>query len=131
MIEKEELFKRLLKSKNQLSKIVILKKDDQGYYIEYAFQEGAPHDNRCLSWYDSFQEEAYIRNKCSSEAIEMRKRRIEEKVGKLFYLRSFTCGGEEHPTSQIERQKGYWEKYHKDEGEFIPEDRVFVRLVVL
>lgn len=47
---------------NTLDKYVYLRKDKNGYYVEYAFIAGAPHDNRCLSWYDSYQEEAYIRN---------------------------------------------------------------------
>lgn len=47
---------------NTLHKYVYLRKDENGYYVEYAFLTGAPHDNRCLSWYDSYQEEAYIRN---------------------------------------------------------------------
>lgn len=40
----------------ELDKYVYLREDADGKYIEYAFIEGAPHDNRCLSWYDSYQE---------------------------------------------------------------------------
>lgn len=36
---------------NSLDKYVYLREDEKGRYIEYAFIEGAPHDNRCLSWY--------------------------------------------------------------------------------
>ena len=58
----QDIIKIDLSKKELLEKYVILKKDKKGYYIEYAFTEGAPHDNRCLSWYDSYQEKAYIRN---------------------------------------------------------------------
>ena len=30
----------------KLDRFVVLKEDENGRYIEYAFQEGAPHDNR-------------------------------------------------------------------------------------
>lgn len=46
-----------------LDNYVILKEDEKGRYIEYAFQDGAPHDNRCLSWYDKLQPNALARNK--------------------------------------------------------------------
>ena len=37
---------------NELDEYVWLREDEKGRYIEYAFLEGVPHDNRCLSWYD-------------------------------------------------------------------------------
>ena len=38
---------------HQEDKYVWLRQDEKGTYIEYAFKEGVPHDNRCLSWYFS------------------------------------------------------------------------------
>ena len=62
LIKKDLQNKKDMFGRPMIDSIVVLKKDDKGYYIEYAFKEGAPHDNRCLSWYDSYQPEAYIRN---------------------------------------------------------------------
>jgi len=127
-----ELAKTLVEAAGLIDKLVVLKHDDKGYYIEYAFKEGAPHDNRCLSWYDSYQEAAYIRNKwlekCPTEEAKQQrlaslKKIIDDKLGKIFYLGSFTCGGEEDPDGQIKRHKEDWEKFHEGE-EFIPENHV-------
>lgn len=109
---------------------VILKKDDKGYYIEWAFKEGAPHVNRCIDWYSSYQENAYIRNgwyKNLSEEktklfLEAEKNKIDAKVGKIFRLTSFTCGGEENPKEQIERHKESWLESHSDSEGFVPEN---------
>ena len=46
-----DLIKKVLSIKGELDKYVILCEDEQGRYIKYAFIEGEPHDNRCLSWY--------------------------------------------------------------------------------
>lgn len=46
-----DLLKIVAEVNDLLDKLVYLRKDEKGYYIEYAFQEGVPHDNRCLSWY--------------------------------------------------------------------------------
>ena len=137
-MEALELIKKDLAHKNLLHKYVILKKDDKGYYLEYAFTEGAPHDNRCISWYHSYQEEAYIRNgwvndKDNNPLPEDAKRKRldaikadrEAKVGKVYELYSFTCGGEENPDEQVNRAKEAYEKYHIDEGvPFIPQDHI-------
>ena len=121
--------------------IVVLKKDDKGYYIEYAFKEGAPHDNCCLSWYDSFQEEAYRRNgwfKTTNDVdlpedetkkrLDQIRQAREEKIGKVFRLASFTCGYEEDEKGSLEERKENWNKYHKDENgnplPFVPEDHI-------
>lgn len=115
----------------EVDKYVYLRKDEQGYYIEYAFQEGAPHDNRCLSWYDSYQENAYIRNgwvkdlseEDKKKRLDTLKKKIDIKVGQLFMLTSYTCGFEEHLESRLEESKKSWENYHPDEP-FIPEDHI-------
>lgn len=131
----KELIKIHLKKINELEKYVILKKDDKGYYIEYAFTEGAPHDNRCLSWYHSYQENAYIRNgwfKDLNEEETQRRLSIikadrDAKVGKLFRLSSFSCGYEEYPEESLERSKESWEKYHRcmeTDEPFIPENHI-------
>lgn len=132
-----ELIKKDLKNQKDMfgrpmiDRIVVLKKDDKGYYIEYAFKEGAPHDNRCLSWYDSYQEDAYIRNNWVeglSEAdarkrLDAIRRDRESKIGKVFRLSSCSCGHEESPEQSSIRNKASWEKYHPNE-EYIPEDHV-------
>lgn len=128
-----EIIKADLEKKNELEKYVILKKDEQGFYIEYAFKEGAPHDNRCLDWYNSYQEEAYIRNGWVKGLDEKEKRarlnsikaERESRVGKVYRLYSFTCGGEENPEEQIARRKESFEKYHADSTEpFVPEENI-------
>ena len=127
----KELIKIHLKKINALEKYVILKKDDKGYYIEYAFTDGAPHDNRCLSWYDSYQENAYIRNgwfeglneEETQKRLSIIKADRDAKVGKLFYLGSFTCGWEEHPEMRMQEAEKSWKEYHIDEP-FIPEDHI-------
>ena len=111
--------------------VVVLKKDDKGYYIEYAFKEGAPHDNRCLSWYDSYQEEAYIRNGwvkgMSEEAARQHLDAIrsdrEQRIGKVFRLSSFSCSYEEDEEGSLNERRASWEKYHGDEP-FIPQNHI-------
>lgn len=98
----EELLKKVLKITGEDEKYVVLKKDDLGFYIEYAFKEGAPHDNRCLSWYDSYQENAYVRNGwfrgLSPEGVAKRKNDLLSarllRVGKIYRLSQMTCGYE-------------------------------------
>ena len=131
-----ELIKKDLEKKGKLTKYVILKKDDKGYYIEYAFIDGAPHDNRCLSWYDSYQEKAYRRNgwfktpdgaDLSEEETSIRlahlRRQRDNKVGLIFELHSFTCGYEENEEEMLKDSKKAWDEFHPDE-EFIPEDHI-------
>ena len=131
MIEKE-IIRIDLSKKGLLEKYVILKKDKEGYYIEYAFTEGAPHDNRCLSWYDSYQENAYIRNgwtkNCPTEEnkkviLAKVKEKIDAKLGKVFRLISFTCGYEEDPEGALETSEESWKEYHP-QLPFIPEDHI-------
>lgn len=132
-MDREEFIKRKAHAiiTKTLDKYVILRKDEQGYYIEYAFQEGAPHDNRCLSWYDSYQEGAYIRNGWVDGLSEEDKRKrlsaikekIDTKVENLFKLVSYTCGFEEYLKSRLEESKESWEKYNPDEP-FVPEDHI-------
>ena len=118
------LLKKLLTKTKELHKYVILKKDEKGFYIEYAFCEGAPHDNRCLDWYHSYQPEARRRNgNWDDELLKIHEKHLNEDIGKLYYLSSFTCGGEENPESQIERRRKAFEEWHPGE-EFIPEDNV-------
>lgn len=116
---------------NTLHKYVYLKKDENGYYVEYAFLTGAPHDNRCLSWYDSYQEEAYIRNGwvegLSDEKKSLRlssiKKKIDNKIGNLFLLSNFTCGYEDYGESSLKESEESWKKYHDDEP-FVAENHI-------
>lgn len=132
-MDREEFIKRKAHAiiTKTLDDYVILRKDEQGYYIEYAFQEGAPHDNRCLSWYDSYQENAYIRNgwvkglseEDKKKRLDALKKKIDVKVGQLFRLVSYTCGFEEYLERRLEESKESWENYHPDEP-FVPEDHI-------
>lgn len=115
----------------ELDKYVYLREDADGKYIEYAFIEGTPHDNRCLSWYDSYQEEAYIRNKWveglsdedKKKRLDSIKKNRDSRVGQLFRLSSFTCGYEENQEHNLENAKKSWEEYHKGET-FVAEDLI-------
>ena len=118
----------------ELDEYVYLREDSEGKYIEYAFIEGAPHDNRCLSWYDSYQEEAYIRNGWGEGFLEEDRKSYlasikkdrDEKVGSLFRLSSFTCGYEENQEHRLDEAKKSWEEnkeYYNGEP-FVPEDHI-------
>lgn len=116
---------------NTVEKYVYLREDEKGKYIEYAFKKGAPHDNRCLSWYDSYQEKAYIRNKWikdindpkDKEFLDIIKKKRDKRVNEIFELSSFTCGHEEYPESSLKESEESWIKYHPN-LKFIPEDHV-------
>jgi hypothetical protein len=130
---KEELEKIKLDAtlSGDIEKYVYLRKDEKGFYIEYAFKPGSPHDNRCLSWYDSCQEKAYIRNGWVKDTTNEKdikflaaiKRNRENRVGQLFILSSFTCGFEEYPEERLKESEEDWKKYHESEP-FIPEDHI-------
>lgn len=80
-----ELLVRILDIYGILDQYVILKEDKKGRYIEYAFKEGAPKDNRCLSWYDKPHPKARVRNGYRADYP------IHE-VGKVYQLGLFSCG---------------------------------------
>ena len=131
LIKKDLQNKKDMFGRPMIDTIVVLKKDDKGYYIEYAFKEGAPHDNRCLSWYDSYQPEAYIRNmwfKYQSEGqtnkmLDQIREDREKRVGKIFRLSTLTCGFEEDEKNQLIKSENAWNEFHKDEP-FVPEDHI-------
>ena len=123
---------------NTLHKYVYLRKDENGYYVEYAFLTGAPHDNRCLSWYDSYQlswydsyQEAYIRNgwmeglseEEKNDRLARIKKKIDNKVDGLFCLSSFSCGYEKYEESSLKECEENWKKYHDDEP-FVAENHI-------
>ena len=90
--EEIELIKDVLTIKNELDKYVILREDENGKrYIEYAFQEGAPINNDCLSWYDKFQPKALKRNK---HDFDKWKNTILKKPNHIYYLSKFNCGND-------------------------------------
>ena len=68
-----------------LDKYVILKEDEQGRYIEYAFIEGTPHDNRCLSWYVKPHPNYFAKRpeKVQWSLVD---------VGEVYELEEFACG---------------------------------------
>ena len=83
-----DLIKKILSVKGDIDKYVILCEDEQGRYIKYAFIEGEPHDNRCLSWYDKLQPKALERN-----GHDISEWKLHE-VGKVYLLISFSCGND-------------------------------------
>lgn len=90
---------------NNVEKFVILKEDENGSYIEYAFKEGAPHDNHCLSWYDSLQPNALERNEHN---IEYWKEHRMNKPGKIYELGMFSCGHQnDDPDSETHCSPGH------------------------
>lgn len=120
----KNLLKKLVQYFGEAHDYVILKKDEKGFYIEYAFADGAPHDNRCLSWYHSYQPNARKRSgNWDDEILASHKKHLDENIGKIYTLSSFTCGGEENPEAQIERIQKDFETYNPGET-FIPENYV-------
>ena len=116
---------------HKIDKYVWLREDDKGRYIEYAFKGGAPHDNRCLSWYFSLQPKAIERNGKSfgrtpeeiQEDIKLSRKRLERKVDNLYILESFTCGFEEYPERRLKEAEEKWPEYNKEEP-FIKEEHL-------
>jgi hypothetical protein len=94
---KEDLEKLELKAKlyNELDKYVYLREDENGRYIEYAFIDGAPHDNRCLSWYDKPHPKTLMKKpyNYTKEMIEKSINRL-HKIGELYELSEYSCGYE-------------------------------------
>ena len=76
---------------DRLDKYVYLREDEKGRYIEYAFIDGAPENNRCLSWYDKLQPNALERNGYNIEEWEVKP------VDELYELMMFSCGRENTP----------------------------------
>lgn len=94
MTQEKEFLLKLLDINGDLDKYVILKEDEKGRYIEYAFKEGAPKDNRCLSWYDKPHPIARVRNGYKANYP------VHE-INKIYTLGLFSCGcendeGDEH-----------------------------------
>lgn len=90
-IKNTDLFIKILKEINELDKYVVLREDENGRYIEYAFMHGAPEENRCLSWYEKLQPNALIRN--GHDIDEWKERLLE--VNRIYRLNAFTCGMED------------------------------------
>ena len=107
--------KKIFEVTSQLDKYVILCEDEQGRYIRYAFQDGEPHDNRCLSWYDKLQPNALVRNEHNVGEWASRL----HKVGEIYRLVPMSCGDDEkegdehcspgHPKKRcLERFAKHW-----------------------
>jgi len=91
----------------KMDSFVILKEDEKGRYVEYAFQEGCPHDNRCLSWYDKMQPAALKRN---GHDIKEWETNTLHKTGEIYELAQMSCGldsetGDEHCSPGHPRKK--------------------------
>lgn len=93
-----------------LDRYVYLREDDKGRYIEYAFKDGAPHDNRCLSWYDN-PHPKYL-EKHPNTVIPL------SKVNELYWLGSYTCSGRckpGHPSEDCDYYKCIKNEWNYDE----------------
>ena len=106
---KHEVIKQILDITGVLDKYVILREDENGRYIEYAFKEGAPKDNRCLSWYDKPHPIARVRNGYKANFP------IHE-TNKVYTLGLFSCGhenkeGDEHCSAGHPKKKCIEEGY--------------------
>lgn len=93
--KKMELFRKYLEITGKEDEYGILCKDDEGYYVRYAFRDGCPEDCRCLSWYDKPQYNAYKRNEWDDEHIKVTVDAMERKVGEIRRLSMFCCDGYE------------------------------------
>lgn len=115
-----ELVRLYAELTDTVDRFVYLREDWRGErYIEYAFRDGAPHDNRCLSWYDKLQPNALKRNKHDIDSWSKKLK----KVGELYELNLFSCGrqnndGDErcdagHPYKKC--REGYVSDWNYDE----------------
>jgi hypothetical protein len=82
------LLKAWATATNNLEKFVYLREDENGRYIEYAFKEGTPHDNRCLSWYDKLQPNALVRNGHQVDTWKI------HPVDQIYRLHAMDCGNQ-------------------------------------
>lgn len=129
--EEFDLLKLIATLEHREKDYVWLREDEKGTYIEYAFVEGAPHDNRCLSWYYSLQPNAIRRSnkafgnseEASEKEIEWRKNKIKKNIDNLFILCSFTCSHEENPEFALNYARKVWNECHPGES-FIKEDYI-------
>lgn len=83
--ENIEKLKLIATLSNTLSDYVYLREDSEGRYIEYAFLEGAPINNRCLSWYEKLHPKALIRNGHKLDKW------VIKPIDKLYKLSKFNC----------------------------------------
>lgn len=92
-MENFDLIKELVVLTGMEERFVYLREDENGRYLEWVFKEGAPHDNRCLSWYETMQPGALKRNGHDPEY--WKSLHIDrKKVGEIYELSAFTCGNE-------------------------------------
>ena len=87
--ENIEILRAYAVATDTTDRYVILKEDGRERYITYAFKEGYPHDNRCLSWYDKLQPNALVRNGHSAANWKL------HEVGGLYFLHEMNCGNSE------------------------------------
>lgn len=82
-------FQAYLRVSGRLSEYVYLREDENGRYIEYAFRDGAPHDNRCLDWYAK-SHPTYSERHGGWETPEMSYGL--KPLDKIYRLSAFDCG---------------------------------------
>lgn len=85
----DKRFQAYLRVAGKLNSYVYLREDEKGRYIEYAFKEGAPHDNRCLAWYAK-SHPTYSERHGGWPTPEMNYGL--QKVDKIYKLTAFDCG---------------------------------------
>ena len=94
----QEILKILIKAltiKGLLEDYVILKETENGRrYVEYAFKEGAPEENSCLSWYIQPHPKTKERYEKEHEGLVEMWKHADSMVGHICVLSPFTCSGE-------------------------------------
>lgn len=90
-----DLLKRVAHVTKTEDQYVVLREDENGRYTEYAFKDGWPESNRCLSWYNKIQPNALRRNGYTVEEWEA-KHAESLKVNEVYKLSMFTCGEEDN-----------------------------------
>ena len=90
-----DIIKMGLSITDELDNYVILNEDENGNrYITYAFKDGAPENNDCLSWYDSFQPNQL--NRCKHDLDWWKEHRLHE-PGHIYRLTMYSCGHDKYP----------------------------------
>ena len=104
-------FRAYLKLKNKETDYVWLREDENGRYIEYVFIDGAPEDNRCLSWYVKPHPTYSERHNGWPTPL------INKDVDKIYQIEFYCCGHEKDTDPETRCTPGHPRPacgWHKD-----------------
>lgn len=76
---------------DELLNYVYLREDEKGRYIEYAFVDGSPDENRCLSWYVLGRKANGMDNPINKDLT--KDIPSHKEIDKIYKLSIFNCGG--------------------------------------